>query len=144
MTVLNDVVHFRGEVITFYATFKQPTGASAGAELVPFSPVIKIEYANPLGQLLIILAETPMQKISLERYYYNWTVPDDAPFTTFNAVMSGVLGTKEVLSTQEFIVGNPALTAKREFLRYGANHSYLQTPRTTEPRLHPQLPQGEF
>lgn len=144
MTVLNNVVYFRGEVVTFYATFKQPTGASAGSELVPFSPVIKIEYANALGQLLIMLSSASMSKISAERYYYQWTVPANAPFTTYNAVMSGVLGSKEVLATQEFTIGNPALTVKSEFLRYGPTSSYLQASRAVEPRLHPQLPQGEF
>ena len=144
MSTLNNVIHFRGEVVTFYATFKDPTGQSAGVDLVPFSPVIKIEYANPLGQLLTMLPSTSMQRISSERYYYNWTVPEDAPFTTYNAVMSGVLGDKEVLSTEEVMVGNPAVTAKQNYLRYGPTNSYLQKARTKEPRLHPQLPQGMF
>lgn len=144
MTALNDVIYFRGDVVTLYATFKRPTGQAAGADLVPFSPTVKVEYANPLGQLLIILPETSMQRVSTERYYFHWIIPDDAPFTTYNAVMSGVLVNKEVLGTQEVIVGNPAVTVKPAYLRYGPTNSYLQKSRAIEPRLHPQLPQGTF
>jgi hypothetical protein len=144
MVVLNDVVHFRGEVVTLYATFKAPTGVSAGTDLVPFSPAVRIEFANPLGQLQEILPTTPMSRISIERYFFNWTIPNDAPLTTYNAVMSGVLEDKEVIGTQEIIVGNPALTVKSSFLRYGPTSSFIQSPRTSEPRLHPQLPQGTF
>ena len=144
MTVLNDVVYFRGEVVTFYATFKTPTGQSAGSELVLGSPTIKIEYANPVGQLLTVLSETSMQRLSIERYFYNWTIPDTAPLTTFNAVMSGVLGGKEVIGTQEVRIGNPALTVKPAFLRYGPTSSFLQRSRIVEPRVHPQIPQGMF
>lgn len=143
MTVLNDVIFFRGEVVTLYATFKQPTGQSAGNELVPFSPEVKIEFANTLGVIQNILSPTPMVRISKERYYFNWTIPNDAPFTIYNAVMSGVIGDKEVLATQEVRVGNPMVTVRPKFLRYGAS-SFLQRSRTHEPRLHPQLPRGTF
>lgn len=144
MTVLNDVIYFRGEVVTLYATFKDPTGQSAGIDLVAFSPVVKIEFANPMGLLQEILPKTPMQKISVERYFFNWTIPNDAPLTTYNAVMSGVLGDKEVVGTREIVVGNPAVTVKSAFLRYGPSNSFIQRSRATEPRLHPQLPQGTF
>ena len=50
MSILNNVVHFRGEVVTLYATFKLLTGQAAGDALVAFSPTVKVEYATPLNQ----------------------------------------------------------------------------------------------
>ncbi len=143
MPRLNDVIHFRGETVTLYATFKIPTGESAAGTLTPFTPAVKIEYATGTGEIKIILSKTFMTRMTFERYFFNWVVPEDAPLTVFNAVYSGVVDGKEIQSTEELLVGNPNVTTNRHFLRYGPESS-LQESRTAEPRLSPQLPKGEF
>jgi len=143
MSILNDVVHFRGEIVTLYATFKLPTGESAADNLDPVTPTVHIEYATPNNQVVLILPDTLMIRMTNERYHYDWIVPNNAPLTTYNVVYSGKIDDKVVVSTEELIVGNPALTAKQNYLRYGT-HTFLQTSRTQEPRLSPQLPRGTF
>ncbi len=143
MPRLNDVIHFRGETVTLYATFKRPTSESAGELLVPFTPAIEIEFATSLGNIDIILSKRPMIAITSERYYFDWTIPADATLTVYNAVMSGEIEGKEIKSTEEVIVADPNVTTNRNFLRYGSQ-SFLHESRAFEPRIHPQLPQGEF
>jgi hypothetical protein len=143
MVLLNDVVHFRGEIVTLYTTFKYSTGESAADLLDQNSPTVHIEYATPANQLVIILPPTRMVRMTNERFYYNWIVPDSAPMTTYNVVYSGIIDEKEVKSTEELIVGNPALTTKQNNLRYGP-HTFLARSRTYEPRISPQMPKGTF
>jgi len=143
MVLLNDVVHFRGETVALYATFKLPSGESAQDLLDANTPTVHVEYATPANQIVIILPPTPMVRMTNERFYYNWVVPDNAPMTTFNVVFSGNIDDGITKSTQELIVGNPALTTKQNFLRYGP-HSFLARSRTYEPRISPQMPKGTF
>lgn len=141
MVVLDNVVHFRGEVVALYGTFKIPTSESAAGLLE--NPTVQVEYANAANQVVVILSPTAMQRITTERWFYNWTIPMSAPFTTYNVVTMGTIDGKLVKSTEDLIVGNPALTTKQNFLRYGRS-SYLQLSRTYEPRLRPDLPKGTF
>jgi hypothetical protein len=143
MTVLNNVVHFRGELVALYGTFKIPTSESAAGFLESFSPAVKVEYANAANQIVTILPLISMKRITPERWVYNWTIPMNAPFTTYNVVTQGTIDDKLVQSTEDLVIGNPALTTKQNFLRYGRD-SYLQMSRTYEPRLSPQLPRGTF
>jgi hypothetical protein len=143
MSILNDVVHFRGETVTLYATFKLITGESAQFDLDFVSPTIHIEYATPNNQIVIILPPTSMTRMTNDRYFYNWIVPNNAPMTTYNIVYSGIIDDKKVVSTEDLIVGNPALTVKQNFLRYGPS-TFLLMSRVYEPRLSPQLPRGTF
>jgi hypothetical protein len=143
MSILNDVVHFRGETVTLYATFKLITGESAQFDLDLVSPTIHIEYATPNNQIVIILPPIPMTRMTNDRYFYNWVVPYNAPMTTYNIVYSGIIDDKKVVSTEDLIVGNPALTVKQNFLRYGPS-TFLLMSRVYEPRLSPQLPRGTF
>lgn len=143
MTVLNNIVHFRGEVVTLYGTFKIPSSESAVGFLDPTSPTVKVEYANAANQIVVILPSTSMRRITDERWFYNWKIPMNAPFTTYNVVITGIIDDKIVQSTEDLVVGNPSLTTKQDFLKYGRS-SFLQVPRTYEPRLSPQLPKGTF
>lgn len=143
LSILNDVVHFRGEIVTLYGTFKLVTGESAQFDLDFTSPTIHIEYATPTNQIVIILPPTPMTRMTNDRYFYNWVVPFDAPMTTYNVVYSGIIDDKKVVSTEDLIVGNPALTVEQNSLRYGSS-TFLLVSRTYEPRLSPQLPRGTF
>jgi len=143
MVLLNDVVHFRGEVVTLYTTLKLSSGQSAAGDFDLTSPTVHIEYATPTNQLVIILPPTAMTRMTGERYFHNWKVPFIAPLTTYNVVYSAIIEDKEVKSTEELIIGNPSLTTKQNCLRYGPN-SYLLVSRTYEPRLPPTLPRGTF
>lgn len=139
MSKLNSAVHFRGETVTLFAVFKTPKGVP----VVPLSPTVKVEYATAMGNIETILSATPMVQMSSERYYFNWEIPETAPHATFNVVYSGIVEGVTVKTTEELIVGDPNVTTHRNFLRYGSKSS-LQKSRTTEPRLSPQLPKGEF
>lgn len=143
MSLLTNVIHFRGETVTLYATFKQPTGESVADGPGVVNPTVKIEYATPTGNIVEILPSSDMTQISAERYFYNWIVPDDAPLTTYNVMYSGMIGDVLASRTEDLIVGNPSVTTIRNFLRYGP-FSFVLRPRTTTPRQHPQLPKGEF
>lgn len=143
MSILNDVVHFRGEIVTLYATFKLVTAEATEEELTPFSPRVKVEYATPLNVIVDILPWTPMQRMTTERWFHNWIVPQNAPFTVYNVVYSGVVLDEEIKSTEELVIGNPALTTAQNYLRYGPK-TVLQRSRTYEPRQSPQLPKGTF
>lgn len=140
MTKLNDTVHFRGEVVTLFATFKSSTSEPA-SEVV--NPLIEIVYATPMGSIETILSKRAMSQISLERYFYNWTIPNDAPLTIYSVITSGEVNSVEIKSTEEIIVANPSATTNKNYLRYGFQ-SFIQEPRLSEPRVHPQLPIGEF
>lgn len=139
MAQLNDTVHFRGEIVTLFATFKVSTSQSTEV----LNPSIEIVFATSAGSIETILSKRPMIQIAAERYYFNWTVPDDAPLTVYSAVMSGEIDGEEVKSTEEVIIANPNVTTNRNHLRYGPQ-SFIQEPRSSEPRIHPQLPIGEF
>jgi len=143
MSILNDVVHFRGEIVTLYATFKITTAEAAGEELTVFSPRVKVEYATALDTIVDILPWTAMQRMTTERWFYNWIVPQTAPLTVYNVVYSGVIDDEECVATEELIIGNPAITTHQNALRYGRK-SFLQRSRTYEPRQSPQLPKGQF
>lgn len=145
MVLLNDVVHFRGETVALYTTCKYSTGESAGeiGLLDPNSPTVHVEYATPSNQLIVILPPTSMTRMTNERYFYNWIIPDNAPMTTYNVVYEAIIDEKLIKSTEELIVGNPALTTKQNYLRYGPT-TFLVRSRTYEPRISPQLPKGMF
>jgi hypothetical protein len=142
MSVLTNVLHFRGETVTLYATFKQPTAESAMGTVS--APQVKIQYATPAGTVVTILPASDMIAISGERFFYNWTIPLDAPLTAYTVAYSGYIGNVLAGRTEDLVVGNPTLTMNRRFLRYGP-FSYLLLPRTPAvARPNPALPRGEF
>lgn len=142
MSKLTDVVHFRGEVVTLYATFKNLDATPESTGLGVINPTVKIEYVNNAGQVIDILPSTPMVPINRERFYYRWTVPNDAPLTAYWAIYSGVIEGAVANRTEELRVENAAIL-KECLLRYGRASVLFMPPKPFDWE-HPALPRGEF
>lgn len=142
---LTDVLHFRGETVTLYATFKGVDSTPESTGLTVLNPTVKIEYVNNAKQVVTVLSERSMITISKERFYYRWKIADNAPYTTYLYTCTGIIDSKVVSHTEEIIVANPAVTlaGNRKYLRYGTASYLVRTP-ITEPRRHPSLPKGTF
>ena len=143
MTKLTDVVHFRGETVTLYATFKNLDATPEATGVGVILPKVQIEYVDNAKQVVQVLPPTDMIPISKERFYYRWTIPYDIPLTTYWAIYSGFIGGVEAFRTEEIKVGNPAITKNSCILRYGSV-SVLNSPPVYPDRKHPALPKGEF
>ncbi len=146
MTKLTQVVHFRGETIPLYATFKR---VDATPNVTPpgiLNPQVSIRFSDPNGIVVEVLPPTEMIKISLDRYYYVWKVPDNAYLTNYLITYTAIVDDVQTFATEELLIGNPAITYNRCTLRYGP-HSSVQRPRDQSCCGRNRcitLPKGEF
>lgn len=143
MSKLNDVIHFRGETVTLFATFKEITAEGQDTPSGVLSPVVRIDYVDNNGVIQTALPSTEMTRISIDRYFALWTIPEDALMTTYSVKYDATIGDKSAFATEDLIVGNPNITRNRSTLRYGP-HSVLQRPADATPRKPLALPNGEF
>lgn len=143
MSLLTNIMHFRGETVTLFSTFKQPTGEAIDEAPNVLNPQVQIQYATSLGSIVTVLPPTDMIRISNERYFYNWTIPDTAILTVYTVMYSGMIDDLLASRTEELIIGNPNVTTTRRALRYGPS-SYIMRPRVPTIRKNPALPRGEF
>jgi len=140
VSILTNVIHFRGETVTLYATFKQATSVPESTGILTIQPTVRIEYVNSLGNVITTLPDTQMSLISKERFFYNWLIPDSAPITAYIVTYTGIIDEIEASRTEELVVGNPNITTKnRCMLRYGPG-SVLLRPRDFSVRPHPAQP----
>ncbi len=141
MSVLTNVIHFRGETVTLFATCKL---IDQTPEIGDIPPTAEIQYVDAGGQIKFILPPTQMIPLALERAYLNFTIPYNAPLTAYTIVYRGIIDTGSAVRTEDFIVGNPSVTHKNpKALRYGPS-SVVQQPKDYTVRPHPALPRGQF
>jgi len=146
MTKLTQVVHFRGETIPLYATFKNVNATPNAAGSGILNPRVSVRYTNALGIVIEVLPSTEMVKISADRYYYVWKIPDNAMLTNYLVTYTAVVDDVSTFTTEELLIGNPNITYDRCTLRYGP-HSNVQRPRDKSccgKNRCITLPKGEF
>lgn len=144
MSVLTDVLHFRGERVTLYATFKLEDAIPESTGVSVIQPTVTIQYANAANQIVTLVNKGAMSPISDERFFYNWIVPNNAPLTSYTVLYQGIIEGTIASRTEELIVGNPSVThMSPRKLRYGPS-SILQRARDFTVRPHPALPRGTF
>lgn len=141
MSVLTNVVHFRGETVTLFTTCKL---IDQTPDIGSSPPTAEIQYVDAAGQIKFILQPTTMTQLALERAFLNFTIPFDAPMTAYTIVYRGEVDTGDVVRTEDFVVGNPNVTyTNQRKLRYGPS-SVVQRPKDFTVRPHPALPRGQF
>lgn len=145
MAKLTDVIHFRGEEITLFATFKGVDGQPNSEVSSTLNPQVAIYYVDRDG-VHQLLASTAMIMIAPDRYYLPYTIPYTAPLTTYIVEYTATVNGVDTFATEQLIVGNPAISTSDNgaSLRYGPHSSFLQRPRSKTIRASIALPGGQF
>lgn len=78
-------VYYRGDDIFLYVQFKDQQGQL----IQPMNPVVSIYYYDTTGNRSVMLNQQPLLLSSQYEYFYLFTIPQDAVYSTYEVIYSG-------------------------------------------------------